>query len=125
MIAATVQRTVRERGLLSPGDHVLVGCSGGADSTALLHVLHRLRNELGVTLCAASIDHGLRPESADEVRQVGELAASLGVPFVPGRVDVPTDGASLQARARAALPGSSRHRRFPVRELHRRRTHPR
>ena len=101
MIAATVQRTVRERGLLSPGDHVLVGCSGGADSTALLHVLHRLRNELGVTLCAASIDHGLRPESAGEVRQVGELAASLGVPFVPGRVDVPTDGASLQARARA------------------------
>ena len=100
MITSTVLRTARERVLLSPGDHVLVACSGGPDSTALLHVLHRLRNELGITLCAASIDHGLRPESAAEVRQVGELAESLGVPFVAARVEVPTEGASIQARAR-------------------------
>lgn len=100
MITSTVRRTVRERALLSPGDHVLVACSGGPDSTALLHVLHCLRNELGVTLCAASIDHGLRPESADEVERVGAFAAALGVPFVGARVDVPIDGASIQARAR-------------------------
>jgi tRNA(Ile)-lysidine synthase len=100
MIAATVQRTVRERALLSAGDHVLVGCSGGADSTALLHVLHRLRNDLGVTLCAASIDHGLRPESSGEVEKVGAFAALLGVSFVPGRVEVPREGPSVQARAR-------------------------
>ena len=100
MITSTVRRTVRERALLSTGDHVLVACSGGPDSTALLHVLHALRNELGITLCASSIDHGLRPESATEVRQVGELAESLGVPFVAGRVEVPADVASIQARAR-------------------------
>ena len=81
MITSTVRRTVRERALLSPGDHVLVACSGGPDSTTLLHVLHRLRSELGITLCAASIDHGLRPESASEVEQVGAFARTLGVPF--------------------------------------------
>ena len=100
MITARVRHTVRERNLLSPGDHVLVACSAGPDSTVLLHVLHRLRNDLGITLCVASIDHGLRPESADEVKQVGAFAAALGAPFVAGRVDVPAKGASIQARAR-------------------------
>jgi tRNA(Ile)-lysidine synthase len=66
----------------------------------MLHVLHRLRRELGITLCAASIDHGLRPESAAEVEQVRRLADSLGVPFVSARVDIQAEGASLQAKAR-------------------------
>ena len=100
MIASTVRRTVRERALVSSGDHVLVACSGGPDSTTLLHVLHRLRSELGITLCVASIDHGLRPESASEVEQVGAFANTLGLPFHSVRVEVPREGASIQARAR-------------------------
>lgn len=100
MITSTVRRTVRERELVSSGDHVLVACSGGPDSIALLHVLHHLRRELRITLCAASVDHGLRPESASEVEQVGALASSLGVPFLSARIEVPTQGVSLQAKAR-------------------------
>jgi len=100
MITSTVRRTVRKRGLVSPGDHVLVACSGGPDSTALVHVLHRLRAELGITLSVASIDHGLRPESASEVEQVSALANELGIPFYSGRVEVPRQGASIQGRAR-------------------------
>ena len=75
MLASKVRRTLRARGLVSRGDHVLVACSGGPDSVALVHVLHGLRNEIGVTLGVASVDHGLRPESADEVEQVGAFAA--------------------------------------------------
>jgi len=108
MITSTVRRTVRERALVSSGDHVLVGCSGGPDSTALLHVLHRLRGELGITVCAASVDHGLRPESAAEVAQVGELAGTLGAPFYSVRVEVPSEGASIQARARELRYGALR-----------------
>jgi len=100
MITSTVRRTVRERGLISAGDQVLVACSGGPDSTALAHVLHRLRSELGITLRIASIDHGLRPESASEVELVSALANSLGVPFHCSRVEVPREGASIQGRAR-------------------------
>lgn len=100
MITSTVRRTVRERGLLSPRDHVLVACSGGPDSTVLLHVLHRLRSELGITLCVASVDHGLRPESSSEVARVGAFASALGVPFYSARVELAKEGASLQARAR-------------------------
>ncbi|NNE16933.1 MAG: tRNA lysidine(34) synthetase TilS [Myxococcales bacterium] len=100
MITSTVRRTVRERGLVSRGDHVLVACSGGPDSTALLHVLHRLRTELGITLCVASIDHGLRPESAAEVEQVSALASDLGLSFYRARIEVTTQGPSIQGRAR-------------------------
>ncbi len=100
MIAATVRRSVRERGLLRSGDHVLVACSGGPDSSALLHVLHGLRNELGVTLCAASIDHGLRLESAQEVEKVRAFCSALGVPFDASRVEVPREAESIQASAR-------------------------
>ncbi len=101
MVTSTVRRTIRERALLTAGEHVLVACSGGPDSTALLHVLHRLRRELRITVCAASIDHGLRIESAREVEQVGAFAATLGVPFYSLRIEVPRVGASLQGRARA------------------------
>lgn len=100
MLLSTVRRTIRERALLEPRDHVLVACSGGPDSTVLLHVLHALRAELGVTLCAASIDHGLRPESAEEVRAAGVFASSLRIPFVAGSVSLTPGGASVQARAR-------------------------
>jgi tRNA(Ile)-lysidine synthase len=100
MITSAVRRTIRERGLVSRGDHVLVACSGGPDSTALVHVLHRLRTELGVTLCVASIDHGLRPESAAEVEQVSALASDLELPFYGARVEVTRQGPSIQGRAR-------------------------
>jgi tRNA(Ile)-lysidine synthase len=45
----------------------VVACSGGPDSVALLDLLHRLAPRLGLTLAAASLDHGLRPEAAAEV----------------------------------------------------------
>ncbi|MFW2387490.1 MAG: tRNA lysidine(34) synthetase TilS [Polyangiales bacterium] len=100
MVTSTVRRTMRERALISAGTEVLVACSGGPDSTALLHVLHHLRRELGVTLCAASIDHGIRPESRSEVDGVAGFANTLGVPFESARIEVPTQGASIQGRAR-------------------------
>ena len=100
MITSTVRRTLRERALVEAGDHVLVACSLGPDSTALLHVLHRLRADMAITLCAASIDHVLRAESASEVAQVGDFADSLGVPFRSARIEVRKDGASIQSRAR-------------------------
>ena len=101
MILATVRRTIVERKLLTRGDHLILACSGGPDSVVLVHVLYRLRRELGITLTVASVDHGLRPDAAEEVAGVGRLADSLELPFRPLRVEI-SGGASLQASARAA-----------------------
>lgn len=59
---------------------VLVACSGGVDSLALLLALSRLRSPLGIALVVGTLDHGLRAESAAECQHVMAVAASLEVP---------------------------------------------
>jgi len=56
-----------------------VAVSGGGDSAALLRILADWAPGAGVDLHAVTVDHGLRPEAADEARAVAALAARLGV----------------------------------------------
>lgn len=55
-----VSRASREHGLLEPGDHVLVGVSGGKDSYALLDLLRILSKRLpfSIRLTAVHVDQG-------------------------------------------------------------------
>src|SRR5262245_52602997 len=79
---------MRAHGLVAAGDRVLVAVSGGPDSTALLLVLHELAGRFGITLEAATVDHGLRAESAAEAALVARRCADLGVTCEVLRVDV-------------------------------------
>jgi tRNA(Ile)-lysidine synthase len=101
MWLGTVRRTVQERGLIRPGAPVLLALSGGPDSAGLALALGTLRPELGITLHVASIDHGLRPESAAEVELARRHAAAIGASFASVRLALPA-GADLAARARQA-----------------------
>ena len=83
-----VLRTIREHGLLAKGERVLVAVSGGPDSTALLHVLNALAARLDITLVAASVDHGLRPEAAAEAGEVRRRCQGLDIACEVMRVDV-------------------------------------
>lgn len=100
---ARVRRAVAtaadRRGVLTPGESVLVACSGGPDSIALLDALIRLAPSRGWRLAVAHVDHGLRPESGGEALVVE--AAAHGVPVHRLRVHV-APGSSLQDQARRA-----------------------
>ena len=82
-------------------DRVLVAVSGGPDSLALLLLAHAL---LGERCVAATVDHGLRPEAADEAAWVADLCAARGIGHVVLRGELPERAghtANLSARARA------------------------
>lgn len=96
-----VERSVRDDKLFARGDLVLVACSGGPDSVALLHVLAMLRRDLGHEVAAHGVDHGLRADAAAELSLVSSLCEKLGVPFEVTRVKL-AEGGNLQARAREA-----------------------
>ena len=79
-------RAVRE--LVFERTRVLVAVSGGGDSVALLHLLHRFAARRRIELTVAHLDHALRRGSAVDSRFVARLAASLGLPLIASRRDV-------------------------------------
>lgn len=83
-----------------PSTPLLIAVSGGPDSLALLHLL----NASGYPLVCATFNHRLRPEAADEVAYVRQVAESLGIPFVTDSADVAAyaeaEGLSLEEAAR-------------------------
>jgi tRNA(Ile)-lysidine synthase len=59
---------------------LLIAVSGGPDSTALLVMAAEWAKRRGKTrIEAATVDHGLRPESANEAKAVAALCARLGL----------------------------------------------
>lgn len=81
---------------------VVAAVSGGSDSTAMLLLLDAFVRRSGspVRLLVATVDHRLRPESADEARSVAALAQRLGHPHrtLPWEGRKPTAGLADAAR---------------------------
>ncbi len=107
-VVQQVRETIRKYGLFEAGETAVVGVSGGPDSLTLLHVLLRLRDELGITLHVGHLDHAMRPESADDARFVAELAERWGVPVTVERREVPR----LAREWRLALEEAARRTRY-------------
>ena len=87
---------IRRRGDGVSG-RVLVACSGGGDSVALLVLLWALRRSLGLELQVLHADHGLRPEAGADAAFVRSLCRAL---------DLDLAEASLGVRAHAEATGT-------------------
>ena len=80
-----------------------VAVSGGGDSTALLVIAARWAAERGRAIAAATVDHGLRAESAAEAAGVADLCARLGIGHQILRAgNLRQAGGNLPAAAREA-----------------------
>ena len=86
--------------MLAGGETLVVAVSGGADSIALLHLLHAIAPAWRLALHVIHVDHGLRSDSAADARFVHELATRLGVTVHVERVQV--GSGSVEAAARIA-----------------------
>ena len=90
---------------------ILLGLSGGADSSALLHMLCEFSKGSNAPIFAAHVNHGIRTEEYDNEADRDEefchkLCSSLGVKLFVKRLDIPKmaaeSGRGVEAEAREA-----------------------
>ncbi|MDO4489912.1 MAG: tRNA lysidine(34) synthetase TilS [Lachnospiraceae bacterium] len=73
---------IQEHSLILPGETVLVGLSGGADSVCLLLLLQELGKQHGFSVRAVHVNHNLRgEESAGDQAFAEELCRELAIPL--------------------------------------------
>lgn len=81
-VTEKIYNTIKDNNLLSSGDRVIVGLSGGADSMCLVHVLCMLSDRLGIETAAAHMNHNIRGKAAECDAKVAEqLCEKLGIRF--------------------------------------------
>ncbi|MBI4688347.1 MAG: tRNA lysidine(34) synthetase TilS [Nitrospirae bacterium] len=100
-----IKNTIDRHSMLSEGDSVFIGLSGGPDSVCLSIILSQLKDDFRLTLSAVYVDHSLRPdETEDEKAFCKTLCDSLGIEFYTETVDVRghanEKGLNLQEAAR-------------------------
>jgi tRNA(Ile)-lysidine synthase len=83
------RETIRQYGLVHPGERIIVGVSGGPDSVCLLFLMGELAPLLDLSIGVAHLNHGLRGNEAREDQIfVKSLAQQLGFPFYTETVNV-------------------------------------
>ncbi len=83
------------------GKPVILGFSGGPDSSALLHSFWKLQRKYALDLHVVHVDHGWREESAREAEELRKYAETLGLPFIVKRLKS-SKGKNLEEEARNA-----------------------
>lgn len=75
-------KTIEKYNMLTKGDRVVVGVSGGADSMLLLNLLLEIKNDYDITVEVAHIEHGIRGKSSvDDAKFVENFCIKENVPF--------------------------------------------
>ena len=87
-LQARFHKVLLQSGCIPAGSRLLVAVSGGADSVALLRLLHGLADKLNLSLEAAHLDHALREASCGDACFVAQLCDDMDVPVTVVRRDV-------------------------------------
>ncbi len=101
-VRARIARVLAGCGLFDRCRALVVACSGGGDSLALLRLLASILPTEGIRLTVAHLDHGARPESGDEAAFVARQAEALGLACVIGRCVLDPQQPGFEERARRA-----------------------
>ncbi|WP_054741661.1 tRNA lysidine(34) synthetase TilS [Cellulosilyticum ruminicola] len=76
-----LQQYIKQHKLLQTGDDIVIGVSGGADSMMLFHYLYTHREEYGIHIKVAHVNHGIREEAEGDAAYVEEVCRKWQVPF--------------------------------------------
>ena len=87
---AKIKAWIDKHAMLIEGDKILVACSGGPDSLALLHIFNELSADYNISIFAAHVDHMFRgAESAQEADFVVDFCQKRDIPCFSTAIDVP------------------------------------
>ncbi|ATP38627.1 tRNA lysidine(34) synthetase TilS [Solibacillus sp. R5-41] len=76
-----VSAYIKQHQLITSGDKLLVACSGGVDSMALLSFLYKFQHYFKIKLFVAHVDHMLRGEASEGDRNfVEQICAKWEIP---------------------------------------------
>ena len=85
-----VKAYIMQHRMTAPGNDVVVGVSGGADSICLLFMLHGLKKALGINLKAVHVNHMLRPEAGADAAFVEGICQKWDIPLKIFQKDIAT-----------------------------------
>ncbi len=85
---------ITENHMIEPGDCIVAGVSGGADSVCLFHLLLALREQLSFSLSVLHVNHGIRSDAGEDAEFVRQLCRGRQVTFLLVEEDVPAYAAA-------------------------------
>lgn len=81
-ILCRVRAYIEKHYMIVPGDTVIAGVSGGADSVCLFLMLAELMKEIEFRLVVVHVNHGIRAEAVQEAEFVRQLCEDRKIPFI-------------------------------------------
>jgi tRNA(Ile)-lysidine synthase len=89
VLSEKVMKYIKEHSMFNKGDKVIVAFSGGPDSTCLLYILNEHKDELGITLFGAHLNHCLRGAESDKDEEYAKKTCeNLNIDFYSRKIDV-------------------------------------
>lgn len=111
----SLEHSIESAGVIRNAERLLVACSGGPDSIALLGALHTIAPRMELTVTAAFVNHGIRASAWQDECVAAAVAARYEIPF--DAVELQThkpDEQELREARYAALAAIARRRECGV-----------
>lgn len=88
MLEEKVLETINKYHLIEENDHIILGVSGGPDSTCLFHIFLELQKQIKFTFAVCHINHKIREEADEDEQYVENVCKTHNIPFYAKRVEV-------------------------------------
>lgn len=88
MLEEKILQTINKYHLIEENDHIILGVSGGPDSTCLFHIFLRIQKIINFTFTVCHINHGIRKEAIEDEQYVVEMCKKYNIPCFIKRENV-------------------------------------